>query len=81
VDDGFVFIEPWGFDPSTISVAVLVTYGLNDVFVPRQHGEWIARTVPGATVVVTELGHMGDPDADLIEEMAWLTEGARPIDR
>jgi hypothetical protein len=48
-------------------------YGTRDVLVPPGHGEWIARTVPGATVRLNELGHMGDPDADLHDLLGWLT--------
>jgi pimeloyl-ACP methyl ester carboxylesterase len=55
-------------------VPVRVSYGSQDVLVPVKHGEWLARTVPGVTVKVTELGHLGDLDADLIELMGWLTE-------
>jgi pimeloyl-ACP methyl ester carboxylesterase len=73
VDDDLAFVAPWGFDPASISVPVRVSYGSEDVLVPVKHGEWIARTVPGATVKVNELGHLGDPDADLVELMGWLT--------
>jgi pimeloyl-ACP methyl ester carboxylesterase len=74
VDDDLAFVAPWGFDPATIGVPVKVSYGSKDVLVPAGHGEWIARTVPGATVQVNELGHLGDPDADLVELMGWLTQ-------
>jgi hypothetical protein len=40
--------------------------------VPAKHGGWLARTVPGAEVKLNELGHMGDPDVDLVERHAWL---------
>jgi pimeloyl-ACP methyl ester carboxylesterase len=73
VDDDLAFISPWGFDPSAIAVLTQVWYGTRDVMVPPGHGEWIARTVPGAIVKLNELGHMGDPDADLVERHGWLT--------
>jgi pimeloyl-ACP methyl ester carboxylesterase len=75
VDDDLAFCAPWGFDPATITVPTQVWYGTHDVLVPAGHGEWIARTVPGAIVRLNELGHMGDPDADLTERLAWLTDG------
>jgi pimeloyl-ACP methyl ester carboxylesterase len=75
VDDDICFTKPWGFDPACIAVPVRVEYGRSDVLVPPQHGEWIARRVPRAEVVVRELGHLGDPDADLVERHAWLTAG------
>jgi pimeloyl-ACP methyl ester carboxylesterase len=73
VDDDLAFIRPWGFDPATITVATQIRYGTSDVLVPPGHGEWIARTVPGAVVKLNELGHMGDPDVDLVDRHAWLT--------
>ena len=73
VDDDLCFTLPWGFDPATITVPTQVCYGTADVLVPRSHGDWIARTVPGAVVKLNELGHMGDPDVDLVEDCAWLT--------
>jgi pimeloyl-ACP methyl ester carboxylesterase len=75
VDDDLAFVRPWGFDPATITVPTLVKYGTSDVLVPPSHGAWIARTVPGAEVKLSELGHLGDPDVDLVESMAWLTAG------
>jgi pimeloyl-ACP methyl ester carboxylesterase len=73
VDDDLAFVEPWGFDPAGIRVPVQISYGTSDVLVPPQHGEWLAATVPGAQVRLNELGHLGDPDTDLLERMAWLT--------
>jgi hypothetical protein len=32
--------------------------------------------VPGAIVRRTGLGHFGDPDADTVERLTWLTGGA-----
>jgi pimeloyl-ACP methyl ester carboxylesterase len=75
VDDDITFTKPWGFDPATISVPVRIEYGSADVLVPASHGEWLARTVPGAVVKVNELGHLGDPDADVVERHAWLLGG------
>ncbi len=73
VDDDIAFVRPWGFDPAAITVPTQVWYGTSDVLVPPAHGEWIARTVPGAVVRLNALGHMGNPDADLVESLAWLT--------
>jgi pimeloyl-ACP methyl ester carboxylesterase len=75
VDDDLAFVKPWGFDPAQIKVPVEISYGTSDVLVPPQHGEWLAATVPGALVRLNELGHLGDPDTDLVERMAWLTGG------
>lgn len=51
----------------------LVWYGTQDVLSPPHHGQWIASIVPGATVWVDALGHMGNPDADLIKRLSCLT--------
>jgi pimeloyl-ACP methyl ester carboxylesterase len=73
VDDDLAFVSAWGFSPATIAVPTQVWYGTQDVLVPPGHGEWIARTVPGAIVRLNNLGHMGDPDADLLKLLGWLT--------
>lgn len=72
VDDDLAFTVPWGFDPATIAVPTRIEYGSSDVLVPPKHGEWLAQTVPGAEVGLNDLGHMGDPDVDLLERYAWL---------
>jgi hypothetical protein len=36
----------------------------------------MTRAVPGAIVRRTGLGHFGDPDADTVERLTWLTGGA-----
>lgn len=73
LDDDLAFVSAWGFDPATIAVPTQVWYGTEDVLVPPGHGEWIARTVPGAIVRLNDLGHLGDPDADWVELLGWLT--------
>jgi hypothetical protein len=66
-----------GFDPATISVETQIWYGTQDVLTPPGHGEWLARTVPGAIVRRTGPGHFGDPDADTVERLTWLAAGSR----
>jgi pimeloyl-ACP methyl ester carboxylesterase len=73
VDDSLAQIRPWGFDPAAIGVPVQVWWGTQDVLSPSSHSEWIARTVPGAIVKRNDLGHFGDPDAELVERLTWLT--------
>ena len=76
VDDGLCFVRPWGFDVAEIRVPTRVVYGLTDVLVPRQHGEWLARNVPGAEAVVEEhRGHLPDP-ALVAERYGWLAQPA-----
>lgn len=71
VDDDLAFTRPWGFEVGTIHVPVYLSYGRADNLVPAAHGDWLAAQFPGATVVVTEAGHMGDDDEVEIQ-MAWL---------
>jgi pimeloyl-ACP methyl ester carboxylesterase len=71
-DDMLALVQPWGFDVADIRVPTRVIYGVTDVLVPVQHGEWLAEHVSNAEVVVEEdLGHMGDPDL-LAERIGWL---------
>jgi pimeloyl-ACP methyl ester carboxylesterase len=35
-------------------VPTRLIYGVTDVLVPPQHGEWLARDVPGAEAVIEE---------------------------
>jgi pimeloyl-ACP methyl ester carboxylesterase len=75
VDDDLAFTLPWGFDPASIVVPARIEYGMADVLVPPSHGEWLAGRMPAAEVRVHPLGRLGDPDADLVEQLGWLTEG------
>jgi pimeloyl-ACP methyl ester carboxylesterase len=80
VDDDLAFVQPWGIEPSEISVPVLVRYGLTDVFVPPAHGEWLAANVPGCAVKVSgAAGHLGgDPEQEIAENTRWLRDGMPP---
>jgi pimeloyl-ACP methyl ester carboxylesterase len=72
VDDDLCFVSPWGFEIGAIQVSSRVIYGVSDVLVPRQHGEWLARNVPGAEVMIEEAqGHIPDPDL-VVERYGWL---------
>ncbi|HET9016335.1 MAG TPA: hypothetical protein VFN57_12115, partial [Thermomicrobiaceae bacterium] len=60
------FVRPWGFDVAEIRVPVQVRYGTGDVLVPPGHGEWLARHVPNARVIVDDhAGHLSTPDEHL----------------
>ena len=74
VDDDLCFARPWGFDVAQIRVPTRVVYGIDDVLVPARHGEWLARHVPNAEVVVEEhRGHL--PDRELVtERFGWLVQ-------
>jgi pimeloyl-ACP methyl ester carboxylesterase len=74
VDDDLAFLSPWGFELSEIRVPTRVIYGDSDVLVPRRHGEWLAKNVPDAEVVVLQdVGHIGHPDL-VAERLGWLLQ-------
>jgi pimeloyl-ACP methyl ester carboxylesterase len=76
VDDMLAFKAPWGFDVEEIRVPTRIGYGLTDVLVPRQHGDWLGRNVPGAEVVIDEQGgHLPDPER-IAEHYSWLAGAA-----
>jgi pimeloyl-ACP methyl ester carboxylesterase len=76
VDDTLCLIQPWGFDVTEIRAPTRVLYGLTDVLVPRQHGEWLAHNVPNAEVVIDEQGgHLPDPKL-VTDRFGWLV---RPV--
>jgi pimeloyl-ACP methyl ester carboxylesterase len=74
VDDILCLIQPWGFDVTEIRVPTRILYGLTDVLVPRQHGDWLADNVPNAEAVIDEQGgHMPDPNL-VTERYGWLVQ-------
>jgi len=76
VDDMLSITKPWGFDVAEIRVPTRIMYGLTDVLVPRQHGDWLAGHVPGAEVVIEdEAGHISD-SARVTEHYGWLVRPA-----
>ncbi len=58
-DDGVSHLTDWGFDLSDIGVPVKIWHGHQDRFVPVQHGQWLAATVPGAEAEFSDRdGHL-----------------------
>jgi pimeloyl-ACP methyl ester carboxylesterase len=72
VDDDLAFAHPWGFDVAAITVPVAVWYGPHDTLVPTGHGEWLARTIPSAEVVVLDGGHFAVYER-MPDLLTWLT--------
>ena len=57
-----------------IRVPTRSLYGLNDVLVARQHGEWLAHNVPLAEAVIDKQGgYMPDPNL-VTERFGWLVQ-------
>jgi pimeloyl-ACP methyl ester carboxylesterase len=74
VDDALCLIQPWGFDVTEVRVPTRIAYGLTDVLVPPQHGEWLAHNVPNAEVVIDEQGgHFSAPNL-VTERFGWLVQ-------
>jgi pimeloyl-ACP methyl ester carboxylesterase len=90
IDDALAFCSPWGFDPASVSVPVLLWHGDSDVFSPASHARWLADRIPGAAVVVQAgAAHFGALDV-LPDILRWLSAGRpdehtlnhrRPLDR
>jgi pimeloyl-ACP methyl ester carboxylesterase len=58
-DDGVAHLTSWGFDLRDIRVPVKIWHGRQDRFVPVQHGQWLAATVPGAEADISDRdGHL-----------------------
>jgi pimeloyl-ACP methyl ester carboxylesterase len=71
VDDDLAFAAPWGFDLNAISVPTAVWYGPHDTLVPTGHGEFLARAIPDAEVVLLDGGHFAIYDR-MGELLHWL---------
>ena len=58
-DDGAAKMAGWGFDLRDIRVPVKIWHGRQDRFVPVQHGQWLAASIPGAEADIGESdGHL-----------------------
>ena len=75
VDDALAFCSPWGFDPTTVTVPVLLWHGASDVFSPASHARWLASRITNATVVVQAgAAHFGALDV-LPDILRWVSAG------
>jgi pimeloyl-ACP methyl ester carboxylesterase len=75
IDDALAFCSPWGFDPATVQVPVLLWHGASDVFPPASHARWLADRIPNAAVVVQAgAAHFGALDV-LPDILRWLSAG------
>jgi pimeloyl-ACP methyl ester carboxylesterase len=75
VDDAMAFCSPWGFDPASVTVPVLLWHGAHDVFSPASHARWLADRIPSAAVVVQAgAAHFGALDV-LPDILRWVSAG------
>jgi pimeloyl-ACP methyl ester carboxylesterase len=73
IDDVVAFCSPWGFDPASITIPVLLWHGASDVFSPASHARWLAERIPSATVIVQAgAAHFGALDV-LPDILRWLS--------
>jgi pimeloyl-ACP methyl ester carboxylesterase len=73
IDDDLAFVQPWGFELDSIAKPVLIVHGGDDRFVPRSHGEWLARAISGAERWIDdEHGHLTLLEHRVPEVHDWL---------
>ena len=76
-EDAWAFCQPWGFDPATISVPLLIMHGREDKFVPFGHGQWLAAHIPRAEArLLDHDGHLTLLQSRIGEVHAWLAAQA-----
>ena len=72
VDDDVAFVHPWGFDPASIAVPVLLVQGGEDRVVPPLHAERLFARIPTAELWLRPRdGHISVLDAVPVA-MDWL---------
>ena len=76
-EDGETLVHPWGCDPATISVPLLIMHGREDLFVPFGHGQWLAAHIPAAEArLLDHDGHLTLLQNRAGEIHAWLAAHA-----
>ena len=79
LDDDLAFDAPFGFALDTIAVPTLIVHGHQDQFVPVDHGDWMARIIPGAEAWISaEQGHLSLITSVIPDVHAWLLGRAAP---
>jgi pimeloyl-ACP methyl ester carboxylesterase len=78
-DDDVVFVEPWGFDPASIRVPLLLWHGQQDMFVPFGHGVWLTEHILGVDSRLTaDDGHLTIVERQIGEVHSWLLDRFEP---
>jgi pimeloyl-ACP methyl ester carboxylesterase len=78
IDDAMALCGHWGFDPASVTVPVLLWHGEHDVFSPVSHARWLAKQIPGATVIVQAgAAHFGALNV-LPDVLRWLVSKTQP---
>ena len=50
IDDDIAFVQPWGFELSSIKVPVQIWQGDQDLMVPHAHSYWLEKHIPGSSL-------------------------------
>jgi pimeloyl-ACP methyl ester carboxylesterase len=73
VDDDFAFLRPFGFELAEISTPTLIVHGVQDRFVPVDHGRWLAGAISGAEAWIDDdEGHLTLLANRVGDVHAWL---------
>jgi pimeloyl-ACP methyl ester carboxylesterase len=76
-EDTLASVQPWGFQPDSVKVPVLLVHGGGDKMVPPAHGEWLGAHCPAAELrLVPGAGHVTVLDA-APEALTWLGQRVR----
>lgn len=74
IDDDVALVKPWGFDPGSISVPVLLVQGGADRVIPPSHADRLLRTIPSAELWLRPRdGHVSVLDACPVA-IDWLLD-------
>jgi pimeloyl-ACP methyl ester carboxylesterase len=71
VDDYRSFLQPWGFDVAEVAAPTRIMVASEDE-TSLAHGQWLARHIPGAQLVIVPGGHLGPRDKEEELLIAWL---------
>ena len=73
IDDDLAYVNPWGFDPATITAPVLLAHGMGDLVVPSAHSEWLAGRIAGSQLrLAPGEGHISVLPATAVPALEWL---------
>lgn len=74
VDEVLALRRPWGFDPASIKVPVLLWHGADDVFSPASHTLWLARQIQRSVVAVQRGAAHFSAFEVLPSALAWVKD-------
>ena len=74
-EDDLAFVTDWGFDPSGISVPLLLWQGSQDKMVPFAHGLWLSEQIKGVDARLSaDDGHLTLFERRVPETHGWLLD-------